>query len=60
MAALSAHPHLRRITVETAAGQVSYPAPAPIFIDAPRRYGGVPALGAHQALADEDQCRGDR
>jgi crotonobetainyl-CoA:carnitine CoA-transferase CaiB-like acyl-CoA transferase len=59
MAALSAHPHLRRITVETASGQVSYPAPAPIFIDAPRRYGGVPALGAHQALKDEDQCGQD-
>jgi crotonobetainyl-CoA:carnitine CoA-transferase CaiB-like acyl-CoA transferase len=53
MAALAAHPHLRRITVETASGQVSYPAPAPIFMGAPRRYGSVPALGAHQALADE-------
>ena len=57
MAALSAHPHLRRITVETASGQISYPAPAPIFIDAPRHYGPVPALGVHQAVKDEDQCR---
>jgi len=59
MAALSAHAHLRRITVETASGQVSYPAPAPIFIGAPRRYGPVPALGAHQALKDEDECGRD-
>jgi len=59
MAALSAHAHLRRIAVETASGQVSYPAPAPIFIGAPRRYGPVPALGAHQALKDEDECGRD-
>jgi len=50
MAALSDHPHLRRITVETPGGQVSYPAPAPIFTDAKRRYGAVPALGQHAAL----------
>jgi len=45
MAALSSHPHLRRITVDTAAGLVSYPAPAPIFVSSPRQYGPVPALG---------------
>jgi crotonobetainyl-CoA:carnitine CoA-transferase CaiB-like acyl-CoA transferase len=45
MAALSAHPHLRRITVETEAGPVSFPAPAPIFVGAPRTYGAVPDLG---------------
>jgi itaconate CoA-transferase len=45
MAALSAHPHLRRITVSTEAGVVSYPAPAPIFVGHPRSYGAVPALG---------------
>jgi itaconate CoA-transferase len=40
------HPHLRRISVETPSGPVSYPAPAPIR-DQPRRYGRVPALGEH-------------
>jgi crotonobetainyl-CoA:carnitine CoA-transferase CaiB-like acyl-CoA transferase len=45
MAALSTHPHLRRITVQTPGGAVSFPAPAPIFVDAPRSYGAVPALG---------------
>lgn len=47
MAALSAHPHLRRIEVETESGVVSYPAPAPIFMGRPRSYGAVPALGHH-------------
>lgn len=44
MEGLSRHPHLRRITVETPNGPVSYPAPAPIFADEPRSYGPVPAL----------------
>jgi itaconate CoA-transferase len=42
---LAAHPHLRRIEVATPAGLVSYPAPAPIFVDQPRHYGAVPAIG---------------
>lgn len=45
MAGLSGHPHLRRITVDTEAGPVSYPAPAPIFVGSSRVYGSVPALG---------------
>jgi itaconate CoA-transferase len=49
MAALAAHPHLRRITVETPAGPVRLPAPAPIVLGAERDYGPVPALGAHRA-----------
>lgn len=44
MQGLSQHPQLRRITVETPNGPVSYPAPAPIFHDEPRSYGAVPAL----------------
>lgn len=44
MEKLSHHPHLRRITVDTPKGAVSYPAPAPVFDGEPRRYGGVPAL----------------
>jgi itaconate CoA-transferase len=49
MAALSVHPQLRRITVETPAGPVALPAPAAVFVDAPRDYGPAPALGAHDA-----------
>jgi len=52
MAALSVHPHLRRITVETPGGTVCYPAPAPIFMDEPREYGSVPAIGEHRPLDD--------
>ncbi|MDO5657502.1 MAG: CaiB/BaiF CoA-transferase family protein [Paracoccus sp. (in: a-proteobacteria)] len=51
MAALSAHPHLRRITVDTPAGPVSYPAPPAIFMGEPRRYGAVPALNKGQPHA---------
>jgi formyl-CoA transferase len=46
VAGLIAHPHLRRISVETPSGPVSYPAPAPIR-DTPREYGRVPKLGEH-------------
>lgn len=44
MAGLSRHPHLRRITVDTPNGPVSYPAPAPLFGGETRGYGPVPAL----------------
>jgi itaconate CoA-transferase len=44
MEGLARHPHLRRITVETPNGPVSYPAPAPIFADELRSYGPVPSL----------------
>ena len=55
MAALSAHPHLRRIEVQTSGGAVCYPAPAPIFVGEPRSYGPVPKLGqaASQRIAAE-------
>ncbi|MCL2716642.1 MAG: CoA transferase [Alphaproteobacteria bacterium] len=49
MADLARHPHLRRIEVNTPNGPVRYPAPAPIFIDEPRQYGAVPAIGEHTA-----------
>ena len=45
-AELARHPHLRRITIGTPSGPVSYPAPAESGAAA-RRYGPVPALGAH-------------
>jgi itaconate CoA-transferase len=44
---LSHHPHLRRITVGTPSGPVSYPAPAEQHASSLRRYGPVPALGEH-------------
>jgi itaconate CoA-transferase len=44
---LSHHPHLRRITVGTPSGPVSYPAPAEFRAAASRQYGPVPALGEH-------------
>ena len=53
MAGLSRHPHLRRINVDTAGGVVSYPAPAPIFVDAPRAYGPAPSLGEHNAILND-------
>lgn len=49
MAGLSAHPHLRRITVDTPNGPVSYPAPAAIFAGEVRSYGPVPALPGKEA-----------
>jgi crotonobetainyl-CoA:carnitine CoA-transferase CaiB-like acyl-CoA transferase len=45
MEALSKHPSLRRITVATPSGPISYPAPAPIFTGVSRTYGSAPALG---------------
>lgn len=53
MAGLSAHPHLRRITVETPNGPVRLPAPGPIFVDAPRSYGPVSPIGSHPPQKDE-------
>jgi formyl-CoA transferase len=46
-AELGRHPHLRRITVGTPSGPVSYPAPAEQCTAASRHYGPVPALGEH-------------
>jgi formyl-CoA transferase len=41
------HPHLRRITLGSPSGPVSYPAPAAQRSGEPRQYGPVPALGEH-------------
>ena len=43
---LAQHPHLRRIEIDTPAGKVAMPAPAPIVVGENRRYGGVPRVGA--------------
>jgi len=50
MADLTRHPHLRRITVETPAGLVSYAAPGAQFAGETRSYGAVPAVGADDDL----------
>jgi itaconate CoA-transferase len=50
MAALSKHPHLRRIVVETPNGPVSLPAPAAVVAGQERIYGRVPAIGEHSDL----------
>lgn len=47
--ALSTHPHLRRISVETEAGPAAIPAPPAIFVGVDKTYGKVPALGEHTA-----------
>ena len=48
MAGLSGHSHLRRITVDTPAGPVSYPAPGAVFVETPRDYLAVPAIGENK------------
>jgi formyl-CoA transferase len=44
MAVLARHPHLRRITIATPSGPVSYPAPPR---ERAKGYGAVPGLGEH-------------
>lgn len=46
---LSAHPHLRRIEVDSPGGSISLPAPAAIVLGENRSYGAVPALGSDTA-----------
>ena len=53
MAALSAHPHLRRTTVATPNGPLAYPVPAPLFDGAPRPCGSVPAIGENHLGKEE-------
>lgn len=56
MAALSSHPHLRRICVETPKGSVSYPAPAAIVVGETRTYGPVPELGSGNGTIEVRNC----
>jgi itaconate CoA-transferase len=60
MSALSRHPHLRRVTIETPAGAVAIPAPAPIFAGEDRRYGAVPRLGAHDSAGPARHVASER
>ena len=57
MADLAVHPHLRRIEVDTPAGPVSYPAPAPIVVDQPRHYSAVPGIGERFDIAKPASAR---
>ncbi|WP_428391001.1 CaiB/BaiF CoA transferase family protein [Lichenicoccus sp.] len=56
MNGLSRHPHLRRITVETPGGPVSYPSPAAIVNKVSRAYGPVPALGENRLSGQKDEA----
>ena len=47
MEALSRHPHLRMVAVDTPGGAVRLPAPGPRVRDAERSYGRVPEVGEH-------------
>ena len=47
MAGLAGHPHLRRITLQSPGGPISYPAPAPRRAGETRHYAAIPALGEH-------------
>ena len=49
-ALLATHPHLRRITVDTASGPVSTPAPAAQRAGAAQSYGPIPVLGEHTEM----------
>lgn len=54
IAAVSAHPHLRRTGVETPGGHIDVIAPAAIFNNEPAALRPVPALGAHtEAIREE-------
>jgi formyl-CoA transferase len=44
---LARHPHLRRITIGSPGGPLSYPAPAAQWSGEARQYGPVPAVGEH-------------
>jgi formyl-CoA transferase len=46
-AELARHPHLRRITIGSQSGSISYPAPAAQHAGESRQYGPVPAVGEH-------------
>jgi crotonobetainyl-CoA:carnitine CoA-transferase CaiB-like acyl-CoA transferase len=53
---LSKHPHLRRIEVDSPNGKLTYPAPAAIVMNEPRRYGAVPAIGQHHNARAEKKA----
>lgn len=50
VAGLSAHPELRRVSVDAPSGPFELPAPPAIFSNRPPAFGPVPAIDAHGAL----------
>jgi len=54
MAGLSAHPHLRRATVETPTGPAEIPASGPLVNGQSPALEGIPALGAHTAQVRQE------
>lgn len=54
VAALSGHPHLRRLTVDTPSGLASIPAPPVRWDDDATMLGPVPAIDAHGSLIREE------
>lgn len=46
---LASHPHLRRITIGSPSGPISYPAPPARWAGEQRQYGPVPSVGEHSA-----------
>ncbi|MBI0535160.1 CoA transferase [Roseomonas sp. KE2513] len=54
LAALTQHPALRRVTLETPSGPVRAAAPPALFSDGLRALGPVPALGEHTARIKEE------
>jgi itaconate CoA-transferase len=57
-AELATHPHLRRITIGSPSGPISYPAPAALWAGEQRQYGPVPAVGEHSAKIRAEFDRG--
>jgi crotonobetainyl-CoA:carnitine CoA-transferase CaiB-like acyl-CoA transferase len=54
---LSAHPQLRRTTMQAAGGEISLPAPAALIDAAIPRFGKAPALGEHTAAVRAEFAR---
>jgi itaconate CoA-transferase len=53
-AALAAHPHLRRVTVDSPEGAIAMPAPAATRDLETPSFGGVPGLGQHTKLVRQE------
>jgi itaconate CoA-transferase len=53
------HPHLRRVSVNTASGAVALPAPAARLAGADSKFDAVPALGAHTTAVRREFLGGE-
>lgn len=59
MAALSRHPQLRKVSVDTPAGEVTLPEPGSRVDHHPRALGPVPALGEFAPVVDRAEAGGE-